>query len=68
MGLKVIKVSEECFTSLTRVKALMELQEGKRITMNEIITHLVSLLPNASLTLIVDKKGPKVVEGDGKKR
>jgi len=51
INLITIKVKPKTHESLVKVKAVMMLQDGKERSMNDIISYLITLLPEAQVTI-----------------
>lgn len=55
-NLITVKVKPKTHIDLVKVKAVMMLQDGKERSMNDIISYLLTLLPDAQVTIEGIKK------------
>lgn len=50
-NLITVKVKPKTHEGLVKIKAVMMLQDGKERSMDDIISHLLTLLPKAKVTV-----------------
>lgn len=53
---KILKVEEPIHAELIRIKALMELRDGKSYTYSQVIESMISLLPKIDVEATRTKK------------
>lgn len=53
---KILKVEEPIHKELVRIKALMQLRDGKSYTYSEVIESMIALLPKIDIEAVRTKR------------